>query len=127
MLMQCLFVGIGGFFGAISRFIISTKVQNYSKSSVFPYGTLCVNFLGCLIIGFLSGIVLHSNYLNLDLQNLLITGFLGALTTFSTFGFETYALIRSRAITLAVINILLQVVIGITLLWFGFFIADILF
>ncbi|MCP4180679.1 MAG: fluoride efflux transporter CrcB [bacterium] len=127
MLLQCLFVGIGGFLGAISRYLISTKVQTLSKSSVFPYGTLAVNFIGCLIIGFLSGIVLNSNWLNLSLQNLLITGFLGALTTFSTFGFETYTLIRNGAVRLAVTNILLQVIVGISLLWFGFFIAGILF
>ncbi|HJO94212.1 MAG TPA: fluoride efflux transporter CrcB [Victivallales bacterium] len=127
MLQQCLFVGIGGFFGAISRYLISTKVQVISKSTVFPYGTLAVNFLGCLIIGFLSGIVLSSNWLSLSMQNLLITGFLGALTTFSTFGFETYTLIRNRAVKLAVVNIFLQLVVGISLLYFGFYVACILF
>ena len=127
MLLQCIFVGIGGFLGAISRYLISTKVQILSKSTLFPYGTLAANMLGCLIIGVMFGLVVNTTLLGESLQNLIITGFLGALTTFSTFGFETYALVRDKAIILAVVNILAQIIIGIVLVWLGFLIAGLFF
>jgi len=127
MLLQCIFVGIGGFLGAISRYLISTKVQILSKSTLFPYGTLAANMVGCLIIGVMFGLVVNTTLLGESLQNLIITGFLGALTTFSTFGFETYALVRGKAIILAVVNILAQIIIGIVLVWLGFLIAGLFF
>ncbi len=125
MLLQYLMVGIGGFIGAVSRFFISTRVQEISKS-FFPYGTLAVNMLGCLLIGFLFGIIDNTQLLGLSAKNLLVTGFLGALTTFSTFGYETYILIRDKRIIQALANVLIQITVGILAVWLGYFISTIL-
>ena len=120
MLLQYIIVGIGGFLGAISRFFISTRIQKFSNS-FFPFGTLAVNMLGCLLIGFLFGII---DKLGIGCKELLISGFLGAFTTFSTFGYETFVLIRDKKIVQAFANILMQVVIGILAVWLGYSIVD---
>ena len=100
------FVGIGGFFGAISRFLISTFVQK-NTLSFFPIGTLSVNVLGSLIIGFL--VMFFEQIIAPEYKAVFITGFLGALTTFSTFSFETVAMIQSEEYSKAILNISLNV------------------
>ncbi|WP_200763565.1 fluoride efflux transporter CrcB [Nitrosophilus alvini] len=99
-------VGIGGFFGAISRFVLSTWIQKLS-GSFFPFGTLSVNILGSFIIGFLA--MYFENVISPTQKALVITGFLGALTTFSTFSFETVMMLQSSMYSRALWNILLNV------------------
>ncbi|CAA6798638.1 MAG: Putative fluoride ion transporter CrcB [uncultured Sulfurovum sp.] len=109
-------VGIGGFIGAVLRFSISNWVNTFSNSS-FPFGTLSVNVLGSFVIGFLF---LYFQQVNLSLyqKSLLITGLLGALTTFSTFSLDTVLLIQEELYIKAFSNIFLNVFfsIGATLL-----------
>ena len=115
-------VGIGGFLGAISRFFVSTCVQVATKS-FFPFGTLAVNMLGCLLIGFLFGIINNTDFFGLSVRHLLITGFLGAFTTFSTFSYETFVLIRDKKIIKALANVLMQIIVGILAVWLGYTIS----
>jgi len=103
-----LFVGIGGFFGAILRFLISTFVQK-ATISFFPLGTLSVNVIGSFIIGFL--VLYFENVISPNYKALLVTGFLGALTTFSTFSYETVAMIQSSEYMKAFLNIFLNIVL----------------
>ncbi|HJO94540.1 MAG TPA: fluoride efflux transporter CrcB [Victivallales bacterium] len=127
MLFQCILIGVGAFFGAIARFFISNKVQTFSKSSFFPFGTLFINLSGCLVMGILTGAIMYSDLFDTDIQNLLITGFIATYTTFSTFSYETYVLIRNRSFCIAIINIFLQLFVGIILIWFGLTIARFMF
>ena len=126
MLIQYIIVGIGGSLGAVLRFIIETWVHGFSKTSLFPFGTLAVNLLGCLVIGFLFGIIAISQMIGLRARLFLITGFLGALTTFSSFGYETFILIKNQEFIIALFNILIQVVIGLFAVWIGYFISRLL-
>ena len=103
-------VGIGGFFGAISRYLIATWVQKLS--SFFPIGTLSVNVIGSFLIGFLY--LYFSHTINPTLKAMLITGFLGALTTFSTFSLETLLLLQEGLYLKAGLNILLNVTLTIS-------------
>ena len=104
-------VGIGGFFGAISRYLLATWVQKLS-SSFFPIGTLSVNVIGSFLIGFLY--LYFSHTINPTLKAMLITGFLGALTTFSTFSLETLLLLQEGLYLKAGLNILLNVTLTIS-------------
>ncbi len=101
------FIGIGGFFGAIFRFLISTFVQKISFS-FFPVGTLSVNVLGSFIIGFLA--LYFEQMVSPNYKALFITGFLGALTTFSTFSLETVSMLQSSEYMKAILNISLNVI-----------------
>jgi len=108
-------VGVGGFIGAIGRFTISGWVQKAVDSS-FPYGTLAVNIIGSFMIGFL---VLYFEYhLSPHYRAFVVTGLLGALTTFSTFTMETVVMIEDSLYQRVFINISLNVIlcIGATVL-----------
>ena len=126
MIAQYIIVGIGGSLGAISRFVIENLVNEFINTSIFPFGTLAVNLLGCLIIGFLFGIIAVSQLIGPRARLLMITGFLGALTTFSSFGYETFILIEKKEIITALLNILTQVIIGLFAVWAGYAISRML-
>jgi len=112
-------IGTGGFIGAILRFIISTWTQKLF-SPLFPIGTLAVNIIGSFIIGFMA--LYFENVISPHQKALIITGMLGALTTFSTFSLETVTMLQeglwSRAFTNITLNTFLCIVatfIGMTL------------
>jgi len=103
-------VGTGGFVGAILRFLISGWVQKLSPT-LFPLGTLSVNVLGSFIIGFM---VLYFESLVAPHQKaLVITGMLGALTTFSTFSLETVTMLQSGLWGRVALNVTLNVTLCI--------------
>ena len=92
MIKNLLLVFIGGGLGSSFRFIISKYLN---VSSLIPYGTLLVNILGSLILGIILGWALKSNSLSSPINLLLGVGFCGGFTTFSTFSFENYSMIKS--------------------------------
>jgi CrcB protein len=116
-------VGIGGFIGAVLRYGISSFSIKYFGTS-FPFGTLIVNVIGCFIIGFIL------NYSSFDIQPniklLIITGLLGALTTFSTFSYETLTFFDSNQYLLGISNIILNLLLTMLSVFAGKFIASIL-
>ncbi len=107
--MTILLVFIGGTIGAPARYLIDRQVQSRHES-LFPYGTLTVNLIGCLILGILTG---AARSLPDDLVIFAGTGFCGALTTFSTFGFETTRLLEQGALLKAGLNALGGLGLGI--------------
>jgi CrcB protein len=118
------FVGIGGFFGAISRFLISTFIQK-NTIPFFPTGTLSVNIIGSFIIGFL--VMYFEQTIAPEYKAMFVTGFLGALTTFSTFSFETVAMIQSGEYAKAFLNIGLNVLFCLSATIMGMFIFKTLY
>lgn len=84
MIKTLLFVGLGSFLGGISRFGLTRWVQSHGTGD-FPYGTLVVNLLGCLLIGVFYGWFDRARIFDPDLRLLLTVGFCGGFTTFSTF------------------------------------------
>ncbi len=85
MLFRLLFIGVGGFAGSVARYLVSGLVQEASRSVNFPYGTLVVNVLGCLLIGFASHLLESRGFVSESARFFLFTGVLGGFTTFSTF------------------------------------------
>src|SRR5262249_30742805 len=99
-----LWIGIGGFLGANARVLVANRVTA-RLGALIPYGTLIVNLSGCLLLGFLMG-VLEARPLPPVLRPALATGFIGAYTTFSTFEYETVLLMREGSLLLAAVYVL---------------------
>lgn len=109
-------VGAGGFVGAVLRFLISGWVQKLSPV-LFPVGTLAVNVLGSFIIGFLA--LYFEEVIAPHQKALLVTGMLGALTTFSTFSLETVTILQGGLWGRAAGNVTLNVLLCITATMLG--------
>jgi CrcB protein len=116
---KVLFIGTGGFVGAVLRYWISGLIQELSKNNMFPIGTLVVNFLGCLAIGFLSQLAEDYGAFTVESRALVFTGILGGFTTFSTFGNETITLLRDGQNFLAFGNVAGHLILGIGAVWLG--------
>jgi len=106
-----IYVGIGGFFGAISRYLVAGFVQKYFDT-LFPVGTLSVNVLGSFIIGFMA--MFFAQVIAPEYKALVITGFLGALTTFSTFSLENVNMIQDGDYTKLIVNITLNILLTLS-------------
>lgn len=113
-----LLVGIGGAFGSMLRYLSALLTNRYWNNS-FPLGTFAVNIIGCILIGILVALAEKQNIINNDLKLLLITGFCGGFTTFSTFSLENIQLINTGNYTLLILNILLSVSLGVLGVWIG--------
>ncbi|AEH06347.1 fluoride efflux transporter CrcB [Methanothermococcus okinawensis] len=120
---ELLIIGIGGFIGAVLRYIISGIIP--VKFGI-PTGTLIVNLIGSFIIGF---IMYSSLTLNIppEYRLLIVTGFCGALTTFSTFSYESFSLLENGFIVKFTINILLNVFGCIGMVYLGRIVSLMLF
>jgi CrcB protein len=117
-----LLVGLGGFIGAILRYWIAGLVQGTTDSG-FPVGTLAVNVLGCLVAGAVWSVVEYRQLLNPEIRIFVTIGVLGAFTTFSAFGFETFVLIRDNQYPWAMANVVLNFVLCIGAVVAGWMIA----
>lgn len=117
---QIMIVGAGGFIGSALRFMVSGWAQRLAAASVFPYGTLVVNVLGCLLIGTLGGLAEYRQVLEPGQRLFLMIGVLGGFTTFSTFAFESLSLMQDAELLKAIANTGLQVILGFTAAFAGF-------
>ncbi|QDU80998.1 Putative fluoride ion transporter CrcB [Polystyrenella longa] len=116
-------IGLGGCLGAISRFYLNDLVVKRFPEAPY-WGTFTVNVLGCLIIGFLMAIVSeHQKSFPVWLYLLLITGFLGSLTTFSTFGFQTVELLREQRVWEALLSVGANLLCGLVAVVVGYLLA----
>lgn len=114
-----LLAGIGGFFGAAGRYGLSTLTQRWAGSPYLPVGTLVVNVLGCLVIGLLAGVGESRGPFTPHMRILLLTGVLGGFTTFSAFGFETVELFRLGQVGAGLLNVAIQLTLGLGAVWGG--------
>jgi len=118
-MLNILLVGSGGFIGSIMRYLIGKGVHHLLRDVDFPYGTLCANILGCLLIGFLGGLGESRQLFSPEMRLFLFLGLLGGFTTFSSFGYDTFNLARNLQHTLALGNILLQLGLGLAAVYLG--------
>ena len=113
-----LMIALGGAAGAVARFGATKWLQHLAPID-FAVGTLAVNVVGCLLMGFLVQAAEVSETLSDTTKNLLGIGFLGALTTFSTFGWDTVRHMLDRHWHLAFGNIAANVLLGLAAVWCG--------
>ena len=112
-------IAAGGAVGAILRYAISDWVQKCANGSM-PVGTLFVNVLGCFAIGYVGAFFASPHLIREEYRVAVLVGILGAFTTFSTFGWETFALVNDRQIWLAVVNVVLSNGFGLAAVWLGY-------
>lgn len=117
-MQQLLAIAVGGALGAVFRFGVSNGIYHLLGRG-FPYGTLAVNVMGSLLMGFLFTVFVEKLAISAEWRSAILVGFLGAFTTFSTFSFETLTLIESGAIQRAMLNILLSIVLCLAATWIG--------
>jgi CrcB protein len=122
MLKSILIVGAGSFLGGALRFLISTLMKSACTSS-FPWGTLMVNLLGCLLIGVIYGLFAHHSNVSHAMCLLLTTGFCGGFTTFSTFANEGVQMLQSGNIGGFAAYASQSLALGILLVILGYIIA----
>ncbi len=115
-----LFVGAGGFLGAVARYLVGGWVHRLFPMATFPLGTLAVNILGCFLIGLLGGLSESRQLFGPGLRTFILIGILGGFTTFSSFAHETLALSRDAEFLRALVNIGGQVIGGLGCAWVGY-------
>ncbi len=122
-LIKIVLVMIGGSLGAVSRYGISMLSARLLGAG-FPWGTLIVNLCGCFLIGISFALADRSPVMNPSVRLFFVTGFLGALTTFSTFGYETFSAVEGGNHWLAIANMLVNNAAGLVLVFLGFRLAS---
>jgi len=111
MTSTLLIVGVGGFLGAVLRYSLSSLVQRLVGAG-FPAGTLVVNVLGCLGIGYALGLASRAD-LSESLRLFVVVGLIGSFTTFSTLGYETVELLRAGSHRAALLSVGMQLALGL--------------
>ena len=117
--MHWMALAAGGALGAILRFWISHHVYGWLGKQ-FAWGTLAVNVLGSFIMGFMAVWLIDKLGASESVRLFVMTGFLGALTTFSTFSFETLQYLQVGEVHKALLNILVSVALCLLAVWAGF-------
>ena len=111
-------IAIGGGFGSVSRFLVAREMGR-RLGDFLPYGTLVVNVLGSLALGWLATVFLARPEINIALRLGIAVGFLGAFTTFSTFSFESVQLLLSGAVWRALLNVAANTVVCLAMCYLG--------
>lgn len=115
---KLLWLGLAGGLGALARYGLSTLVQRYSGAA-FPWGTFTVNVAGAFMFGLIWSLVEQRLVMNVETRVILLTGFLGGFTTFSSFMFESAALIADGQWRLAALNLGGQMMAGLAAVFLG--------
>ena len=119
MMVKIFYVGLGGFCGAVFRYLGSGLVDRIFENSILPLGTIAVNVVGCLGIGFLGGIADSKEIFTSTARLFLFVGLLGGFTTFSTFKYEIFNLFQSGQAAAALGNAAIQLLLGFGAVWVG--------
>lgn len=117
-----LWIAVAGAAGTLARFFVAGWAQQLGGTR-FPWGTLAVNLAGCFLFGLIFALIEDRTAISERVRHIALIGFMGAFTTFSTFGFETVNFLREHQWWLAVANILAQNVGGILCVLLGLAVA----
>ena len=123
--MKYFYIMLGGGLGSVFRYLLSIFIYNFSNK-VFPLGTLIVNMLGCFVIGFLFSLF-EKFTISPNIRLFIFIGLLGGFTTFSSFGLETFNLIRQSELKYAGLNLLLSNFLGLFFVFLGYAVIKLLF
>ena len=118
MFKAMIIAGLGGFIGTCLRFLVG-KFFHLVTTSPFPWSTFVVNIVGSFIIGLLFGLVEKTNLISSSMNLLLITGFCGGFTTFSTMADDMYLLVEQKHWGLFALYICSSLILGFLFVWAG--------
>ena len=112
-MLKIAIIGIGGFVGAILRYLVAGSVHSIIKTATFPLGTMTVNIVGCLLIGVGGGLMESRQLFSPEWRAFIFVGILGSFTTFSTFGLETFNLARDGQWLSSFGNLGISIILGL--------------
>lgn len=113
-----LYIGAGGFFGAVARYALGQAVAGVWNGN-YPLGTFAINLAGCFLLGWFMTLSLERLALAPHIRLGVATGFLGALTTFSTYAYEALALFERGLAGHAIAYVVASVLLGLAAVWLG--------
>src|SRR5688572_23327419 len=123
-MLRLLFVGLAGFAGTLGRYwLAGAFVRRYGEA--FPLGTLAVNVLGCFAAGALFQLMQERHDFGETARAVVFVGLLGGFTTFSSYGLQTFALLRDGRLGLAALNVVASNLLGLLLVYAGYSLAKI--
>jgi CrcB protein len=118
-MQKIILIGLAGLIGTLCRYWLSGLVaRQYGET--FPWGTLVVNVMGCFLAGSLFYLMEERFLVSPTLRTVILIGLLGGFTTFSSFGLQTFTLLREGEFALAALNVTLSNVLGLVMLWAGY-------
>lgn len=120
--MEVVYLALAGAAGALARWGFSGGMARLFGPA-FPLGTLGENLIGCFLIGLLMQLAESTALFSAELRTVIAVGFIGTFTTFSTFEYETMRLARHGELWNAGLNLLLNIVLGLALVWAGMVLA----
>lgn len=122
-ILNIFLIAIGGALGSVARYLLSTFVLR-ATGTLFPLGTFVVNVIGCLVFGAIAGAASQRVQLAPAMRLFLLTGILGGFTTFSSYAFESFTLVRDGQFLWASLNVAGQVIAGLAGMWAGYVITN---
>jgi CrcB protein len=118
-MLRTLLIGIAGLAGTLLRYWLSGFVaRRYGET--FPVGTMVVNVLGCFMAGAIFNLTEERFLVNPTLRTVILIGLLGGFTTFSSYGLQTFTLLRDGEFGLATLNIVVSNTLGLFMVWAGY-------
>jgi CrcB protein len=118
-MQKVILIGFAGFIGTLCRYWLSGLVARH-YGETFPWGTLVVNVVGCFFAGSLFYLTEERFLVSPTLRTVILVGLLGGFTTFSSFGLQTFTLLREGEFALAALNVVLSNLLGFLMLWAGY-------
>ncbi len=118
-MQKTILIGLAGLVGTLGRYWLSGLVaRQYGKT--FPWGTLVVNVVGCFLAGSLFYLTEERFLVSPTMRTVILIGLLGGFTTFSSFGLQTFTLLREGEFALATLNISVSNLLGLLMVWAGY-------
>ena len=124
-MLRVLFIGLAGLVGTLCRYWLSgVLARRYGET--FPAGTLAVNVAGCFLIGFLFYMFQERYVVGQTARSVVLVCFLGGFTTFSSYGLQTFTLLRDGEVAYAAANVVASNLLGLLMVWGGYALAKLL-
>lgn len=116
-MVHILYIGVGGFIGAVSRYLLSRYINNLLPS--FPFGTLAVNIIGSFVLGFIIYSISAGKNIAPEMRDFITIGMIGGFTTMSAFAYESFRLMELNQLMLFALNLALNVILCIGAIYAG--------